>query len=259
MPCPHCAAPDTARQSRRTALGYRTFRSGRCHRICNERTGTPYNHLQSPTDLVLLVVLWRLRDKLRLRDLAEMFLGRGFVFSHEAVRDGETRFAPLLTTRLRARRDGQAGRSWHVDETYVKVNGVQCYRYRALDRDGNLVAARLRPTRDMDAAQPFLQPALALAGEAPERVTTDGHTASPRAIREMRGNDVPHRTSRYKNNRIEQDHRAIKQIRYWSVKPPARTRLRVVVVDDPGRSAAACCRAPRPDAAASEQRHSARP
>jgi len=41
-------------------------------------------------------VLWRLRYKLSFRDLAEMFLERGFVFSHEAVRDWEARFAPLL-------------------------------------------------------------------------------------------------------------------------------------------------------------------
>jgi len=39
--------------------------------------------LQYPTDLVLLVVLWRLRYKLSLRDLAKMVLERGCVFSHE--------------------------------------------------------------------------------------------------------------------------------------------------------------------------------
>ena len=44
-----------------------------------------------------MVVLWRLRYTLSLRDLAEMFLARGFVFSHEAVRDWEARFAPPLT------------------------------------------------------------------------------------------------------------------------------------------------------------------
>ncbi len=99
MPCPHCAATATVKQPRRTALGYRTFRCGRCRRISNERTGTPYNHLQYPTDLVLLVVLWRLRYKVSLRDLAEMFLERGFVFSHESVRDWEARFTPLRSRR----------------------------------------------------------------------------------------------------------------------------------------------------------------
>jgi putative transposase len=210
VPCPHCAATATVEQRRRTALGYRTFRCPACGRLSNERTDTPYNHLQYPTDLVLLVVLWRLRYKLSLRDLAEMFLARGFVFSHEAVRDWEARFAPLLTERLRAKRRGRAGSSWHVDETYLKVNGAWCYLYRAIDRDGNLVDARLSARRDRDAAQRFFRQALTLAGRAPERVTTDGHGTYSRAIREALGPAVVHRTSRYRNNRIEQDHRGVK-------------------------------------------------
>jgi len=75
--CPHCAATATTEQSRRTALGYRTCRCRACRRVGNERTGTPDNHLPYPPDLVLLVVLWHLRDTLRLRDLAEMFLNGG--------------------------------------------------------------------------------------------------------------------------------------------------------------------------------------
>ncbi len=110
---------------------------------------------------MLLVVLWRLRYKLSLRDLAEMFLPRGVIFTHEAVREWEARFAPLLTARLRAKRRGRAGRSWYVDETYIKVHGVWCSRYRASDRDGNLVDARLSETRDMDAAQRFFRQAVA--------------------------------------------------------------------------------------------------
>ena len=70
MPCPHCAEPETTEQPRRTALGYRAFRCRACRRVFNARTGTPFNHLQYPTDLILLVVLWRLRYKLSLRDLA---------------------------------------------------------------------------------------------------------------------------------------------------------------------------------------------
>src|SRR5215216_4411041 len=139
MNCPHCTSTATALQSKKTSLGYKVFRCRGCHRIFNERTSTPYNHLQFPTDVVLLVVLWRLRYKLSLRDLAEMFLVRGFEFTHEAVRDWEARFAPIITEQLRSRRKGKAGRSWYADETYVKVNGKWCYLYRAIDRDGNLV------------------------------------------------------------------------------------------------------------------------
>ena len=85
--------------------------------------GTPFNFLEYPTDIGLLVVPWRLRSKLSLRDLAEMFLERGFVFTHEAVREWEERFAPLLPERLRAKRRGKAGCFWYVDETYIKVHG----------------------------------------------------------------------------------------------------------------------------------------
>jgi transposase-like protein len=217
VPCPHCAASESAEQPRRTALGYRTFRCGRCRRVFNERTGTPFNHLQYPTDLVMLVVLWRLRYKLSLRDLAEMFLVRGIVFSHESVREWEARFAPLLTARLRSRRRGQAGAKWHADETYIKVHGRWCYLYRAIDRDGNLVDALLSDKRDMTTAQRFFVQAVDLVGRAPEQVTTDGHDAYPRAIRETLGDGAYHRTSRYKNNRIEQDHRGIKQ-RYYPLR-----------------------------------------
>ncbi|GHO71941.1 hypothetical protein KSC_108330 [Ktedonobacter sp. SOSP1-52] len=66
----------------------------------------------------------------------------------------------------------------------------------------------------MEAAQRFFRQALAVVGHAPERVTTDGHTSSPRAVREILGSSVQHRTSKYLNNCIEQDHRGIKQ-RYY--------------------------------------------
>jgi transposase-like protein len=103
------------------------FRCSACRRTGNDRTGTPFNHLQVPTDVALLAVLWRLRYKLSLRDVAELLLTRGFTVPHETVRAWEQRFAPLLTARLKARRRGKAGRTWHVDETYIKVAGRWCY------------------------------------------------------------------------------------------------------------------------------------
>ncbi len=50
-----------------------------------------------------------------------------------------------------------------------------------------------------------------MVGHAPEKVTTDGHDAYPRAIRDTLGPDVQQRTSRSMNTRMEQDHRGIKQ------------------------------------------------
>ena len=126
MNCPYCAASTTKKRAKKTELGYATFFYSTCRRSFNERTGTRFNHLEFPTAIVLLVVFWRLRYKLSLRDLAEMFLERGFVFTHEAVRDWEARFAPLLADQLRTKRHRQAGKSWYVDETYMKVHGKWC-------------------------------------------------------------------------------------------------------------------------------------
>jgi transposase-like protein len=161
--------------------------------------------------------MWRLRYKLSLRDVSEMFIERGFEFSYEAVRELEERFTPLLTEKLRARRKGKAGTSWYIDETYVKVKGTWVYLYRAIDRDGDLVDSRLSNTRDLEAAKEFFKRAVKIVGHKPERLTTDGHDSYPKAIRKVLGKKVMHRTNNYLNNRIEQDHRAIKQ-RYYPMQ-----------------------------------------
>ena len=87
MPCPHCGSTATTRRTCRTALGYRRFNCRSCRRRFNERTATPFNDLQYPTDIVLLTVLWRLRYKLGLRDVAELLLERGYEVTHETVRE----------------------------------------------------------------------------------------------------------------------------------------------------------------------------
>jgi len=151
-----------------------------------------------------------LRYKLSLRDLPEMFVVRDMVFSYEAVREWEAKLTPALAEELRRRRRGKAGRSWYVDETYIKVDGRWCYVYRAIDGSGALVDVLFSEHRDMKAAKAFFRSAKGVTGLTPDRVTTDGHDSSPRAIRTELGHAVRHRTSRYLNDRLEQDHRGLK-------------------------------------------------
>jgi putative transposase len=217
MLCPYCGSKRTQEQAKRTSLSYQIFRCVGCRRRFNERSGTPFNEVSVPTDIVFLVVLWRLRYPLSLRHLAEMFLDRGFVVSHETVRSWEALVAPLLTEHLRARRRGKAGRRWHADETYVKVHGVWCYLYRAIDADGNLVDSLLSERRDMGAVKRFFARSIEVVGHNPAKVTTDGHDSYPRAIRETLGEGVVHRGSRYMNNKLEQDYRGI-QGRYHPMR-----------------------------------------
>ena len=210
MRCVTCGSEAVTERPERTAQGYRRFRCRACGKQFNERTGGRLNRTQYPSDIVALVVLWRLRYKLSLRDLPEMFALRGLVFSHEAVQEWEAKLTPTLAEDLRRRRRGKAGRSWYVDETYLKVQGRWCYLYRAIDRSGALVDVMFSEHRDMAAAKAFFRSAKAVTGVTPDRVTTDGHDSYPRAIRTGLGRGVRHRTSRYLNNRLEQDHRGIK-------------------------------------------------
>lgn len=71
-----------------TALNWDTTLSGSDLQAgFNERSNTRFNHLPYPADVVCLVVLWRVRYKVSLRDLPEMFLEGGVVFTQEAVRE----------------------------------------------------------------------------------------------------------------------------------------------------------------------------
>lgn len=129
------------------------------------------------------MVLRRIRYKLSLRDLAEMFLERGVTFTHEAVREWEAKLAPVLSETLHKHRRGRVGRSWYCDETYLKVKGRRVYLYCGIDRDGNLVDVYLSSTRDRAAAEAFFRSARTVTEIVPDRVTTDGHRSYSGAIK----------------------------------------------------------------------------
>jgi putative transposase len=88
---------------------------------------------------------------LSLRTLAEMTLERGI--------EGGSFERASLSHQVRAviRKNGSRckrtlGRSWRVDETYVKVKGQWKYLYRAVDKEGNTVCFQCEPivTRWLD-------------------------------------------------------------------------------------------------------------
>ena len=107
------------------------------------------------------------------------------------------------------------GRSWRVDESYIKVRGQWVYLYRAVDKAGQTIDFRLSRTRDVAAAKAFFKKAIRHEGRPPHTITLDGYAASHRAVREMRDDGLlpkrmKLRSSKYLNNLIEQDHRGIK-------------------------------------------------
>ena len=156
----------------------------------------------------------RVRYKLSYRDVSEYFLFRGFVFTHETVRDWEERFLPLFTSEIRAKRKGKLGKIFKVDETYVRIKGTWCYLYRGIDEDGNLVDVRLSKTRDMEGTKAFFARAKEMIEITPDKVQTDGLASYPCAVKEELGEAVEHQVLPCTANAIEQSHRSIKH-RYY--------------------------------------------
>ena len=139
MDCIGCGSAAVSERSERTAQGYRRFRCRACGKQFNTRSTGSLNRTPYPSDVIALVVLWRSRQKLALRDLPERLLIRRIVFSHDrapkqiADRDWETKLALALAERLRRHRRGKARRNCYVDEAYLKVHGQWCYLYCAID------------------------------------------------------------------------------------------------------------------------------
>jgi transposase-like protein len=178
MRCVECDAANVSERRRRTTQDYRRFRCRTCGKQFNERSGGVLNRAQYPFDVIALVIFWRLHYKLNLRDLPEMFLIRGIEFSYEAVRDWEVKLTSPLVDSLRRWRAGRIGKSWYVDETYIKGNGRWCYLYHAIDRSGALVDVRLSEKRDMAAAKAFFRSAKAVTGARTTSADIDTHTRS---------------------------------------------------------------------------------
>ena len=165
-------------------------------------------------EVIVLCVRWYLRYKLSFRDLVEMMSERGLHLAHTTILRWVQRYAPEFVKRWN-RFGRPAGRSWRVDETYIKVRGQWAYLYRAVDKCGQTIDFRLSRTRDVSAAKAFFHKAIRHEGRPPQTITLDGYAASHRAVREMKNDSLlPGRTrlrsSKYLNNLIEQDHRGIK-------------------------------------------------
>src|ERR1700734_2473746 len=141
MRCIGCGSTAVSERSERTTQGYRRFPRGACGKQFNERSGSLLNRTQYPSDVIALVVLWRLRYKLSLRDLPEMFLIRGIVFSYEAVRDWEAKLTPALAEGLRRRRRGKVGHGWYLDESVPRTHAQRLGVRSCIEDEGGPLEA----------------------------------------------------------------------------------------------------------------------
>ena len=161
---------------------------------------------------MLLCVRWYVAYPLSLRHLEQMMAERGILVDHSTVHRWALKLLPVLEKAFRLRKR-PVGRSWRMDETYVKIRGKWRYLYRAVDKDGNTIDFLLRAHRDKAAALRYFEKAIAQNGE-PETVTIDKSGSNLAALQELNADrETPTRIrqNKYLNNVVEQDHRAIKR------------------------------------------------
>jgi transposase-like protein len=164
--------------------------------------------------VIILCVRWYITYKLSYRDLVEMMAERGVDMSHTTILRWVQCYVPEFEKRWN-KYIRPVGKSWRVDETYIKIKGKWTYLYRAVDKQGLTVDFLLSEQRDIAAAKRFFAKAILKHGP-PERITVDGYPATHTALNELKAEEVlPQetrvRTSKYLNNLIEQDHRQVKQ------------------------------------------------
>ena len=95
--------------------------------------GKVLKRLHYPLDVILLCVRWYVAYSLSLRNLEEMMAERGFEVDHSTVHRWVIKLVPLFEKAFR-RHKRPVGKSWRMDETYVKVKGQWKYLYRAVDK-----------------------------------------------------------------------------------------------------------------------------
>jgi transposase-like protein len=131
-----------------------------------------------PPEVIVLAVRWYLRYGVSYRDVEELLVERGVEVDHVTVYRWVERFTPLLADAARFCRHAPGDR-WHVDEPYVRVNGVWRYVYRAVDQCEQVVDVLVSARRDTDAARRFFRRALSTLKVKPTEVVTDAAAVYP--------------------------------------------------------------------------------
>jgi transposase-like protein len=168
---------------------------------------------QFEKEIILWGVRWYVAYPISYRQLEEMMQERGVVVDHSTLNRWVIKYAPEVEKQFR-RRQQPVGKSWRMDETYVRLKGQWKYLYRAVDEEGHTVDFLLTPRRDRAAAEAFLHKAIRTQG-LPEKITIDqsgSNTAAITHYNKMHKTDIAIRQCKYLNNIVEQDHRAVKRL-----------------------------------------------
>ena len=137
---------------------------------------SPFRYFKTSPEVIRLAVMLYVRFPLSLRNVEDLLHERGIDVSHETIRYWWNRFGPLFASEIRKRRADRLKSSsnwqWHLDEVFVKVNGVRHYMWRAVDHEGEALESYVTKRRDRKAALKFLRKSLRRYG-SPQAIVTD--------------------------------------------------------------------------------------
>ncbi len=175
-----------------------------------------WKHFKS--DIILSAVRWYVAYPLSYRQVEEMLKERSLEVDHSSLQRWVVEYSPQLAKKFASHKKA-VGKSWRMDETYIKVKGVWHYLYRAVDKIGQTIDFYLSKRRDAASAKRFFQKAIRSSGK-PEKVNIDKSGSNTAALNNINRDYKPNfqikiRQNKYLNNMIEQDHRFIKK----KVKP----------------------------------------
>ena len=87
---------------------------------------------------------------LSLRNVTDLLHERGIVVSHETVRFWWNKFGPMFAAEIRrnwvSRMRSYSNWQCHLDEVFVKINGVKHYLWRAVDHEGEVLESYVPST-----------------------------------------------------------------------------------------------------------------
>ena len=168
---------------------------------------------QFKKDVIIVAVGYYLRYNLSYREVQELLYDRGINVCHTTIYRWVQEYSKVLYD-LWKKKNRQSFYSWKMDETYIKIKEKWHYLYRAIDADGLTLDIWLRKKRDTQAAYAFLKRLKMHFGE-PKVLVTDKAPSIGSAFKKLQKNGLytktEHRTVKYLNNLIEQDHRPIKR------------------------------------------------
>jgi len=168
---------------------------------------------QFKKDIILIAVGYYCRFSLSYRDVSEILKERGISIHPTTIMRWVHEYGNLIY-HIWKKKNKNILLSWRLDETYIKVKGKWCYLYRAIDKEGQTLDIQLRQKRDTQAAYAFMKRLVRTFGE-PTVLTTDKAPSLAFAFKKLKEiglyKNTFHRTIKYLNNIIEQDHGHVKR------------------------------------------------